>query len=300
MNYYFSLFILIAFVSCSGSSEFNKNSDRVNVFLPNQEFKDYWYAGGGAEITSYNLTQARYGEERQGTAVFIFVTEPFDPEKFVKPDSKKSNDVEVLKLNYTKNFVTGVYPYSMMTSSFYPLNGVDNSLKISSSSQEWCGHTFMQLTRKNKLNVLLHSYFESEGEQNFELTSAPCEDDIFSQIRINPEDITTGKRKMVPSLFFLRLKHVECKAYDVEILRSTEGKMSTITLNYPQLKRSMKIKFDTAFPYVIQSFEERYDDSFNNAGTYLVTKAVLNKQIRSKYWEHHSNLDSDLRKQLGL
>ncbi len=36
-----------------------------------KNFKAYWYAGN-AEITSYKLEQARYGELRQGKAVKIF------------------------------------------------------------------------------------------------------------------------------------------------------------------------------------------------------------------------------------
>ncbi|MEX0361456.1 MAG: septum formation inhibitor Maf, partial [Allomuricauda sp.] len=47
-----------------------------------EDFKSYWYAGN-AEITSYKLEQARYGELRDGTAVLIYVTEPFLPEKQV-------------------------------------------------------------------------------------------------------------------------------------------------------------------------------------------------------------------------
>ena len=36
-----------------------------------EEFNAYWYAGK-AEITSYSLQQARYGELRDGHAVLIF------------------------------------------------------------------------------------------------------------------------------------------------------------------------------------------------------------------------------------
>lgn len=46
------------------------------AYKPNQQFKDYWYAGK-AEITSYKLEQARYGELRDGKAVLVYVTEPF-------------------------------------------------------------------------------------------------------------------------------------------------------------------------------------------------------------------------------
>lgn len=41
-----------------------------------KEFKSYWY-NNEAEITSYKLDQARYGEMRSGTAVLIYAPNPF-------------------------------------------------------------------------------------------------------------------------------------------------------------------------------------------------------------------------------
>ena len=57
------------------------------AYKPNQQFKDYWYAGK-AEITSYKLEQSRYGELRDGKAVLVYVTEPFLPKAQVKADQK--------------------------------------------------------------------------------------------------------------------------------------------------------------------------------------------------------------------
>ena len=86
-----------------------------------EEFKKYWYAGN-AEITSYKLEQARYGELREGTSVLIYVTEPFLPEVQVKADRSNSTNIPVLKLNATKKYLTGIYPYSIMSSTFYPVD----------------------------------------------------------------------------------------------------------------------------------------------------------------------------------
>ena len=83
------------------------------------EFKEYWYSGE-AEITSYKLEQARYGELREGKAVLIFVTEPFLADKQVKANRSNPENIPVLKLNSTKKYLTGIYPYSIMSSSFYP------------------------------------------------------------------------------------------------------------------------------------------------------------------------------------
>jgi len=81
-----------------------------------QQFKDYWY-DGTAEINSYELQQSRYGQLHQGHAVLIFVTEDFSRSKQVKldgPGNAVDDKASVLKLNLTKKFNTGIYPYAMM------------------------------------------------------------------------------------------------------------------------------------------------------------------------------------------
>ena len=52
------------------------------------DFKNYWYQGK-AEVASYKLEQARYGEMRDGHAVLVFVTEDFSKSKQVKLDNSQ-------------------------------------------------------------------------------------------------------------------------------------------------------------------------------------------------------------------
>ncbi len=137
---------------------------------PSATFKQTWYAGK-AELSSYTLEQARYGEIRNGEGVLIFVTEDFSTDKLVKLDEPENANekTRVLKMNMTKKFNTGIYPYSMMLSVFTPASndGKERTVKANCSSQEWCGQTFSQLQLKgNKYSWQLHSYFEKEGEQN--------------------------------------------------------------------------------------------------------------------------------------
>jgi len=47
---------------------------------------DYWYQGK-AEISSYQLEQARYSDVHPGEAVLVFVTEDFLTDKQVKNDN---------------------------------------------------------------------------------------------------------------------------------------------------------------------------------------------------------------------
>ena len=76
--------------ACNGSSTRNIVKDTSAAAEGNSPFggelPDYWYRGE-AEITTYDLRQARYGELREGTAVLIQVSEPFLAEKQVKSNT---------------------------------------------------------------------------------------------------------------------------------------------------------------------------------------------------------------------
>ena len=113
-------------------------------------FNSYWYSDK-AEIRTYQLNQARYGEMHQGTATLIFVTEPFLNKKGVKPDNYKTtkSKTQVLKMNFLKKFGTGIYPYSMMLSTFTPIADAQGVLKANVTGQEWCGHIFSQMRKKD-------------------------------------------------------------------------------------------------------------------------------------------------------
>src|SRR6187200_267043 len=68
------------------------------------EFWKHW-GDGKAELDGYALTQPRYGQLRQGTAVLVFVTDDFSDSARVKADPGKhpASDVRpVLKLNFVR------------------------------------------------------------------------------------------------------------------------------------------------------------------------------------------------------
>lgn len=205
------LVALLGLLACESQSQ-NKKSKPAKSY--SNQFASYWFQGK-AELNSYELTQARYGELRQGEAVLIFVTEDFSESKQVKLDDPSSNTkdaVKVLKLNRTRKFNTGVYPYSMMESVFTPLdrNNYQNSLKVTTSSQEWCGHTFSQLNLDgNKFSFSGKSYFESEGDEETNVKNALLESELMNIIRLDNENIPEGEIEIIPSGFFSRLTHQE-------------------------------------------------------------------------------------------
>jgi len=113
-----------------------------------EAFWSHW-GDGQAEIATYDLTMPRYGEARAGSAVAIFVTEPFSAETRVKAGGSvgKADRFQAIKLNLVKDFATGIYDYNTMLSAFVAVESSAGMIagqpaKLSYSSQEWCGHVY--------------------------------------------------------------------------------------------------------------------------------------------------------------
>lgn len=306
MKSLFPVLLLLSFVACQTSGIDNPNASKdgypVQTAIVNNDFNDYWYAGK-AEISSYKLEQSRYGEIHQGKAVFIFVTEPFSKDKQVKldyPGANKKDKVSVLKMNATRKFNTGIYPYSTMQSVFTPVKFKDHpaTLKVATASQEWCGHTFEQLNfKKNHYDHQLFSYFESEGDAANKLDKAWLEDELFNRVRIQPNALPTGEINIIPGTIFARFRHVGLKVEKANATLEkgiTQGQMR-YQISYPNLGRQLTIYFQKDFPHIIESWEEALASSPN-----LVTRATRIKTLKLDYWSKNGTMDLKYRKELGL
>ncbi len=266
-----------------------------------ENFKRYWYAGT-AEINTYQLIQSRYGEPRQGKAVLIFVTEDFSKSKQVKlddPPEAGKDKVSVLKLNATKNFITGIYPYSMMQSVFTPVNRNEapNSLKTSMSSQEWCGHVFTQLNlRGNQFDVSSFSYFEQESDDSYSVKTTLLEDEIWNIIRLEHTALPTGNFEIIPGLFFTRLSHTDLKPQPASATKSESASVITYSVTVHDQSRSLSVQFEKDFPHKILGWEEK----FMERGVQQVTKASLDKTLVTDYWTKNKNEFQYLRDSLNL
>lgn len=297
-----SLIVLFTLVACSSSQSQDKK-------VVANDFNGYWYAGE-AELTSYKLQQARYGETHEGEAVLVFVTEPFSRAKQVKLDDwrdQSDDNVSVLKLNMTKKFLTGIYPYSMMMSTFKPVSydRYPKSLKVTTSSQEWCGHTFMQLNLADDgYRLRGFSYFESEGDVDLEVPKVVAEDELWTTIRLDPKQLPVGDIEILPATFYLRLRHQEASPQKVNASLATitssefaEEPHQKYQLAYDN--RTLAIYFESSFPYQILGWEETYSSGFGKPSQ-LKTSAKRINTIKSPYWSQNSNTDRKLRKELGL
>ena len=286
--------LLLAGSSCEGQRQ-------EQATYRSAEFKRYWYAGR-AEINSYKLSQSRYGQPRDGTAVLIFVTEDFSSKKQVKlddPENAKDDKINVLKLNFVKEFVTGIYPYSMMQSVFTPVLRDENehSLKMTMSTQEWCGQVFMQVNLAgDQYQVKSFSYFEQEGDRDYAIPKTLLEDEIWNMIRLEHNALPEGDFMIIPALFHSRLSHLETKSYPAVAKKIAVGKNVTYTVQIPVLKRKLAITYSSQFPYRILSWEEEFEER----GQKQKTSATLDKTLISDYWTKNKNEFQYLRDSLNL
>jgi len=282
---------------CQNEKPDNHNHIAVQVSTPTNTWNDYWYAGK-AEVNSYQLVQSRYGQERIGSSVLVFVTEDFSKSKFVKldyPNRNPSDKVSVLKTNMIRKFNTGIYDYSMMSSVFTPVSAdkYPYTLKVTTSSQEWCGHTWSQYNRANGgYSIDGKSYFESEGDENTRLSADWLEDELWNRIRINPSTVPTGPIKIIPGSFYSRLNHLPFSVEDAEIKSQKTSEGTTFFIEYKSLDRKLSITIDNTPPHKIQHWEER-----SNRGT---TKGILIKSMHLPYWSMNDNKYEGYRDSLKL
>ncbi|NND70987.1 MAG: hypothetical protein HKN43_05360 [Rhodothermales bacterium] len=302
---------LVAALLFAGSCSNSERQDSGNIvpvaledtFDIPDDFGDYWYQGE-AELTSYDLVQARYGELRDGHAVLIFVTEDFSRSRHVKLNNQGtagSDAVKVLKLNLTKKFLTGIYPYSLMSSVFTPIYDGERVLKVTTSSQEWCGHSFSDIRRiGDGYDVTTLSYFEGESG-TAKLDDVLLEDGIWTTLRLDPSSLPQGEFAMVPGQMFQRLAHIDSNPVAATgRIENRDEELARYILEYPSLQRTLTIDYSRSFPYTINGWVEQHQSGFGPNATDMTTTATVRERVKTDYWNRNSNADSEWRTRLGL
>ncbi|NNC95195.1 MAG: septum formation inhibitor Maf [Chitinophagales bacterium] len=278
------------------------STDLSATYHPEKEFNDYWYQNS-AEITRFDLKQARYGEIRDGEAVMIFVSEHLSPQEHIKAYNRNGKDIPVLKLNFMRNFKTGLYPYSVMSSIFTPVDIKSNphSLRNTFSMQEWCGHVFSMIDLgQHGLSAKLHSYFPNEGDKSVELDKAFQEDEIWNTIRIDHLVLPIGEISIIPSMQHLRFAHLPIEQYTANASKTLEGNSLKYTVDYKQLNRKFSVWFKSEHPFSIIKWEEEVRSGFGSAAKILKTEAVAKSTKMLPYWTKNANSDSYLREEMGF
>lgn len=266
-------------------------------------FAEHWF-DGKAELAGYELVQPRYGEARKGRAILVFVTEPYSKSMQVKVDRYNPRDpdhVQVLKLNFVKKFQTGIYDYSLMTSAFAVPSEGFRPLKVSFSSQEWCGHTYEELTFDQgggRLDV--RSYFEGETSTAKLSGTVVPEELLFIQLRQLANGKLEGSEReveLLASAATRRLRHQRPTAESSRIrwseaksTRVPAGTMQVRTASYMRAGSvSCEVDVETAYPHRIAGW--RCSDG---------EVARLRGSSRLPYWQLHGEGQEKLLSRLGL
>jgi hypothetical protein len=296
-------FLLLTFPfllpACSFAPEEQDTRPNFASYTSPDEFASYWFQGL-AELSSYDLYINRYGENRRGDAVLVFVTEDISASRHVKLDNpelaQEGDKVAVLKLNALWKFKTGIYDYSLMESLFTPVefHKRPRSLKQTGSFQDWCGQSFQQLNlRKKGYQFQQFSYFETEGDQSHEIEPEMLEDELFTLLRINPSLVPSGEFDLLPGAFFLRLSHEAAKPKRARIQFLESEATTQCLVEYMHMDRTLRIHFETAFPHRILSWTEE-------KGGKIMVQAKLRKTINSAYWTQNAGEFLPLRDSLKL
>lgn len=302
------LLLLVGFAFAMAKSE---SSLKLTDFS-SRDFKSLWY-DGNAELSSYAVTVNRYGEVREGKRVLVYVTEPLRIATRIKPDVKLADEeaLNIMKLNDTLTFQTGIYPYSVMRSVFQSVEDegmyTKGSLaKQAMTVQEYCGMVYEQLFRKDKaLHHKLYSYFESEGE--VDTTYSEAEGEIYSEdqlwILIRNLDhtfIAAGEEKMlrvIPSAWARRTAHVDVEIQDAKVSKSETSvelslagqSIEAYSLRWSVGDRWVETQVEAAYPHRILT----YKTSKGESGELLAS-------IREPYWRLNSNEDEKYLEDLKL
>ena len=271
---------------------------------------DNYWSQGKAEVNVYEVSQNRYKENHSGQLVSVFVTEDFLTDKQVKNERYiNENSTWILKNIQLKKFTTGVYDYSLFNSVFTPINRnkFPKSLKVSASSQEWCGTMYTQfnLILGTDYKVEHRSYFESEGDRVTRIKKSYLEDEVFTVLRMNPLLLPVGTVQLIPPANYIQLKHLRIQSYKAmtSLIPNDKKEISGSNLMqykivYPELNRSIHIVFENKAPYKIMGWFEKFPSSFD--GKPRTTSIILKTQKMLPYWRQNSLKDKYLREELGL
>jgi hypothetical protein len=270
----------------------------VPDLLANQSFVEYWL-DGKAELTRYDLEQARHGEIHAGDVVLIFETSGHPPGEPVKTGGDP-----VLKLGFTKRFNTGMIPCSTMTSVVTPIrfDTSPRTLETVTSVQEWSGHSWLQLELGGEdYRVMRQSSIEPELDGASTLEAVWLEDEIWTRIRLAPSSLPTGMVRIVPGgeQSSLRRRPLAVETARVSLEEVSEGVM-IYALRYPKLERKLAIRFEKAFPHTILGWEEWDKDPLGSGARSQTTRATRAESIRLDFRNRTGKNEAGWRKKLGL
>lgn len=230
----------------------------------------------------------------------IYVTEPFSRRTLIKDDGARGDDrMDVIKLNLSEKFLTGIYPYSVLTSVFCPTDAIREErfspAKISLTAQEWCGHVYAGVWPDERAFALrAMSYFASEGDVDDRVETPPntlYEDALLVQLRELDGPFNGGRDwegSLVPALWRNRRAHQTLRAEPARITRrDLDANVTRFQIEAGAFSKQLDVE---------KAGDKRivaWQSSDGGRGRLL-------RSARLPYWELHNPGDEAQRAQLGL
>jgi len=269
---------------------------------------DTWWHDGKAELDGYRLVVSRYGQNRSGTAVMVFVTEPFSESKRVKVDDYKNADpadtFDALKLNLVRDFQTGIYDYNTMVSVFVRSSTLE-PVKVSFASMEWCGNVYEELIfGAGEIHGSYASYFENESGAIAlaRPDGGVTEDELFIRVRgLHKDFLGAGEARTLPFLpgsFYSRLSHQKQEWIQATITRTKKplgvtvpaGRFNTILYDVQTSDgRAGQFWVEDVYPHRIVKWSLPPD-----------IDGQLTGSQRLEYWKLHAEGDEKYLRELGI
>lgn len=277
---------------------------------------DFWehWGDGKAELNGYHLSYPRYGEQRAGQAVSIFVTEGFSRAQKVKAERGEvapSDEMLVLKHNCVKDFQTGIYDYNLMSMAFaaiepYAGRPAGSLVKVSFSSQEWCGITHEErVFEKDAIVQSVQSYWLNDSVQGkrfaYPENGVPFDQVPYLVRGLFGQYLAAGKSVEVPYLPPVKKDRLTRKepAWGTAVIargaktksvKVPAGRFSTRVWTITPKNGAATIFYvDDAYPHRIVKWEAADGEV-----------AELTGSARLKYWELKRNEDEKMLRKLGL
>jgi len=276
----------------------------ASVTTATPQFWKVW-GDGKAELSGYAITTSRYGAPREGRVVLIYVTEPMDRRNWIKDDAgdvPAQDRVNVLKLNVALKFQAGIYPYSVMTSVFAPVDTTAaerfTPTKITMSAQEWCGHVYEKiLPSAEAFELEMRSYFHADGDRDATVKTPAgtlYEDALLLQLRELDGPFAGGKNwsgSIVASLWSQRKGHSALGPVAATIKRENATREGTAVTRFTLAYGSVVTSYDVekASPRRVLAWKSTSGE-----------EAKLLKTARLPYWQLNGPGDEKYLQQLGM
>lgn len=243
-----------------------------------------WDDGLG-EISYYRAKKPIYGKQREYIRVHMLNREWFSPSAGTKTENPDAPDrTPIFKLNIMHEVPTENYNYRYMTTLFSE-RGSLRPLKLTSSSQEWCGITYQHLVWKdNRVEIDQFNYFEHfpRGVATVASDVWPFESALLwvRQLVANPEAPPTAFMfDEIDGRFPQPLAPIPTPHYqlgDEHVIKTKMGKIATqeVTLNYGSQKHQFWV--ERAHPHRIVKYVGPSDEY------------ILEHSERRAYWDRNA------------